>query len=93
VELILLLYAYPKNVMADLTPKQVARLAKVVKEERAIRRKNQPFAVWVRPPDGVSVKTLQNWEQDRRRPTGPAVALLRIIAQQAKLAVEAIHGR
>ena len=24
---------------------------------------------------GVSVKTLQNWEQDRRRPTGPAVAL------------------
>jgi putative transcriptional regulator len=21
---------------------------------------------------GVSVKTLQNWEQDRRRPTGPA---------------------
>src|SRR5712692_12023505 len=42
---------------------------------------------------GVSVKTLQNWEQDRRRPTGPAVALLRIIAQQPKLAVEAIHRR
>jgi putative transcriptional regulator len=42
---------------------------------------------------GVSVKTLQNWEQDRRRPTGPVVALLRIIAQEPKLAVEAIHGR
>ena len=27
---------------------------------------------------GVSVKTLQNWEQDRRRPTGPAAALLQI---------------
>ena len=40
---------------------------------------------------GVSVKTLQNWEQDRRRPTGPAAALLRIIAQAPKLAVEAIH--
>src|SRR5437016_9761767 len=40
---------------------------------------------------GVSVKTLQNWEQDRRRPTGPAAALLRIIAQQPKLAVEAIQ--
>ena len=37
--MILLLYAYPKNVMADLTPKQVARLAKVVKEARAIREK------------------------------------------------------
>lgn len=32
-DLILLLYAYPKNVTADLTPKQIAQLAKVVKEE------------------------------------------------------------
>jgi putative transcriptional regulator len=40
---------------------------------------------------GVSVKTLQNWEQDRLRPTGPAVALLRIIAQEPQLAVKAIH--
>jgi putative transcriptional regulator len=40
---------------------------------------------------GVSVKTLQNWEQDRRRPTGPAAALLRIIAKEPKFAVEAIH--
>jgi hypothetical protein len=31
--LILLLYAYPKNGSADLTPKQVAQLAKVVKAE------------------------------------------------------------
>jgi hypothetical protein len=32
-DLILLLYAYPKNVTADLSPKQVAQLAKAVKEE------------------------------------------------------------
>lgn len=32
-DMILLLYAYPKNVAADLTPKQIAQLAKVVKEE------------------------------------------------------------
>jgi hypothetical protein len=32
-DVILLLYAYPKNVTADLTPKQIAKLAKVVKEE------------------------------------------------------------
>ena len=32
-DLLLLLYAYPNNVSADLTPKQVAQLAKVVKEE------------------------------------------------------------
>ena len=40
---------------------------------------------------GVSVKTLQNWEQDRRRPTGPAATLLRIIAHEPRLAVKAIH--
>ena len=32
-DMILLLYAYPKNVAADLTAKQVSRLANVVKEE------------------------------------------------------------
>jgi hypothetical protein len=32
-DVILLLYAYRKNVSADLTPRQVAQLAKVVKEE------------------------------------------------------------
>lgn len=42
---------------------------------------------------GVSVKTLQNWEQDRRKPTGPAATLLRIIDNKPRLALEAIHGR
>lgn len=32
-DIILLLYAYPKNATADLTPRQVAQLAKVVQEE------------------------------------------------------------
>ena len=32
-DVILLLYAYPKNVAADLTPKQVSQLAKVIKKE------------------------------------------------------------
>jgi len=32
-DVILLLFAYPKNVTADLTPKQVSQLARVVKEE------------------------------------------------------------
>jgi putative transcriptional regulator len=40
---------------------------------------------------GVSVKTLQNWEQNRRRPTGPAAALLTIIEFDPSLAVKAIH--
>lgn len=40
---------------------------------------------------GVSVKTLQNWEQERRRPTGPAAVLLRIIDREPEVAVRAIH--
>jgi putative transcriptional regulator len=40
---------------------------------------------------GVSVKTVQNWEQDRRHPTGPAAALLNILAYDPGLAVKAIH--
>jgi putative transcriptional regulator len=30
---------------------------------------------------GISVHTLRNWEQDRRKPDGPAIALLRIAAR------------
>jgi putative transcriptional regulator len=33
---------------------------------------------------GVSISTLQNWEQGRRRPEGPARALLRIAAHNPK---------
>lgn len=34
--MILLLFAYAKNELADLTPKQVSQLAKLVKEEFTI---------------------------------------------------------
>jgi len=34
---------------------------------------------------GISVHTLRNWEQDRRQPEGPAIALLRIAARHPKL--------
>lgn len=34
---------------------------------------------------GISVHTLRNWEQGRRRPDGPAVALLRIAARHPKI--------
>ncbi len=34
---------------------------------------------------GVSVRTVQDWEQGRRKPSGPAVALLRIAEQQPEV--------
>lgn len=39
----------------------------------------------------VSVRTLQNWEQSHRVPTGPAVALLKIIRTNPELALKALH--
>jgi putative transcriptional regulator len=60
---------------------------------RAIRERTKlsqaDFARFI----GVSIKTLQNWEQDRRKPSGPAETLLRIIAHKPKLALDALHQR
>jgi putative transcriptional regulator len=36
---------------------------------------------------GVPVKTLQNWEQRRTRPTGPARALLKMLAKDPRAAL------
>lgn len=41
---------------------------------------------------GVSKRTLENWEQGRRSPTGPARALLKIVAKDPEGAVRALHG-
>jgi putative transcriptional regulator len=39
---------------------------------------------------GVSVSTLQNWEQGRRRPEGPAQALLKVAAFNPQAVVDAL---
>ena len=41
---------------------------------------------------GVSKRTLENWEQGRRQPTGPAKALLRIVDSDPDFALRALHG-
>jgi putative transcriptional regulator len=41
---------------------------------------------------GVSVATLRNWEQGRRVPEGPALALLRVAARYPRAVVSALHG-
>ena len=41
---------------------------------------------------GISPGTLRNWEQGRRRPTGPARTLLRIVDAKPRLAMEALHA-
>jgi putative transcriptional regulator len=41
---------------------------------------------------GVSVRTLQNWEQGRREPDGPAKALLKVVERQPKAVLAALHA-
>lgn len=57
---------------------------------RAIRtrlgKSQSEFAIMI----GVSVGTLQNWEQGRRKPEGPARALLKIAAENPDAVTQAL---
>jgi len=41
---------------------------------------------------GISVHTLRNWEQGRRRPEGPAIGLLRIAARHPRIIRENVRS-
>lgn len=45
-----------------------------------MRLSQQSFAALM----GVSLRTLQEWEQGRRKPTGPALSLLRVAERHPK---------
>ena len=57
---------------------------------RAIREKLKQsqweFALMI----GVSVSTLQNWEQGRRKPEGPARALLQVVSHHPEAMRDAL---
>ena len=59
--------------------------AKAVREQIGLSQSE--FARLMR----VSVKTLQNWEQHRRNPTGPAAALLKIMSSAPEVAIKTLH--
>jgi len=62
-------------------------------EAKAVRAKlgasQSEFALMI----GVSVGTLRNWEQGRRTPDGPALALLRVAARNPEAVAAALHGK
>lgn len=74
----------------EMKPGRVTELAP--RDVRAIRQRlgksQSEFARMI----GVSVSTLQNWEQGRRKPHGPARALLKVAAHSPK-AVSSALGR
>jgi len=53
---------------------------------RSIGRSQRRFADAI----GVPVMTLRNWEQGRRRPTGPALVLLLMIEQDPMIVLKAL---
>jgi putative transcriptional regulator len=40
---------------------------------------------------GVNIRTLQNWEQGHRHPTGPAKVLLKLVEADPKSVVKNLH--
>jgi putative transcriptional regulator len=59
-----------------------------VKSVRAeLDQSQEEFALMI----GVSVATLRNWEQGRRQPEGPALALLKVAARNPRAVAEALH--
>ena len=74
--------------------KKASRVFKLSESRiRAIRERTQLSQADFARLIGVSVKTLQNWEQSRRQPTGPAAALLRIVEKSPRVAIEALNAR
>ncbi len=61
-------------------------------EVKAIREKTGLSQTQFARLIGVSKRTLENWEQGRRQPTGPARALLKIVESNPKGAMQALHG-
>ena len=53
-----------------------------------LKKSQSEFAMMI----GVSVSTLQNWEQGRRKPEGPARALLKIVAEKPDAVIEALSA-
>jgi putative transcriptional regulator len=64
----------------EITPVDVKEI------RRRLRKSQSEFARMI----GVSVSTLQNWEQGRRRPEGPARALLKIAAENPEAVAAAL---
>lgn len=74
----------------DVAPSRrfVFKPAQVRKIRAGLGLSQSEFALLI----GVSVATLQNWEQGRRRPEGPARALLQIAATHPDAVKSALIG-
>ncbi len=80
--------AIPARVRRRLMQGRFESGSDVVALRHFVRLTQQEFAKAI----GISVHTLRNWEQDRRRPEGPALALLRIAARHPRIIRESLNS-
>ena len=64
------------------------RPADIKAVRKKLRASQSEFALMI----GVNVATLRNWEQGRRVPDGPALALLRVASKNPAAVADALHG-
>lgn len=99
--------AYKQLVMKELFDELVASVREAGSHYRASKRAGRQVSATLDVPMirgktglsqadfalllGVSVKTLQNWEQGRRAPQGPARALLTVFKNDPRGAIKALH--
>lgn len=62
--------------------------ADIKKIRGGLDKSQSEFALMI----GVSVATLQNWEQGRRSPEGPARALLKVASEDPKAVAKALSA-
>jgi len=60
---------------------------RVTKMRRAMGLSQQAFASLI----GVSLATVRSWELGQRRPSGPAVVLLRVLVAEPAAVLRALH--
>jgi putative transcriptional regulator len=73
----------------EVKPSRAFDYASHVKDIRARLNKSQgEFAAMIQVP----VATVRNWEQGRRKPQGPALALLKLVAALPKKSIEILQN-
>ena len=73
--------AVPASVRKRLILRQIESRRDVASLRRLVGLSEAQFAQAM----GISVHTLRNWEQGRRRPEGPAIGLLRMAARHPRM--------
>ena len=72
----------------EMPPKEKLTTNDIAALRRFVGLTQEQFALAM----GISVHTLRNWEQGRRRPEGPAIALLRIAARHPRIIRENVEN-